>query len=82
MGPISARHIDPAVTPAFRVRREIDTAPVPFHLGGQAAGALVGAPVVFVLAKGQPGGFDAAPGTFAANLRGRSAGSPTTAPWR
>lgn len=74
VGPVSGCHINPAVTLGLAVMRKVDTALIPAYLVGQVVGAALGGLAVLLLAKGQPGGFDAEPANFATNLWGENYG--------
>ncbi len=67
IGNLSGCHINPAVTFGLWLARKVDTALVPFYLVGQLAGALLGGLLIWVIASGAPGSFDATPQNFAVN---------------
>ena len=74
VGPISGCHINPAVTVGLLVARKIESPNVPFYLGGQLIGALVGGLAIWGVRSGFYDDFDANPGSFAANLWGQENG--------
>jgi aquaporin Z len=67
IGNLSGCHINPAVTVGLLVARKVRPEAVPFYLGGQFTGALLGGLLLWVIAAGGPGSFDASPETFAVN---------------
>jgi aquaporin Z len=75
LGPISGCHINPAVTLAMMLRRRISPRDAAIYMAVQVAGAIVGAFVVLLVAKGLPEGYNAAVGGLGAN--GYGAHSPT-----
>ncbi len=68
IGHVSGCHINPAVTVGLWIMKKIDGAKVPIYLAGQVLGALIGGAIIWVIAQGAPGDFDAAPSNFATNL--------------
>jgi aquaporin Z len=74
IGPVSGCHINPAVTIGMAVMKKIEAAKVPAYILGQLIGAAVGGLLIWIIAQGMPGGFDASPATFAANLWGEGDG--------
>jgi aquaporin Z len=74
IGPISGCHINPAVTLGLAVTGKLPGKDVPGYIIGQAVGAVLGAAVVLLIAKGQGGGYDLASGGLGAN--GYGAHSP------
>ena len=74
IGHVSGCHINPAVTVGLWLAKKIKGAQVPIYLAGQVIGALVGGLVIWLVARGGDGDFDAAPGTFAANLWDKGSG--------
>lgn len=74
VGPISGCHINPAVTLGMAVMRKIEMALVPVYWAAQIVGAVLGGLIIWVIAKGQAGGFDATPANFATNLWGQEHG--------
>lgn len=58
IGPISGCHINPAVTLGLAVTGKLPGKDVPGYLIGQVVGAVLGAAVVLLIAKGQSGGYD------------------------
>lgn len=78
VGPISGCHINPAVTLGLFLMRKIEAAKVPAYVVGQIIGAVAGGFLIWLIAKGQPGGFDAQASdgvnNFAANLWGEEFG--------
>jgi aquaporin Z len=67
IGGLSGCHINPAVTIGLLLARKVSPALVPFYLIGQLAGAIAGGLVLWVIASGAPGSFDASPENFAVN---------------
>jgi aquaporin Z len=65
IGSISGCHINPAVTLGLWAIKKTNTEDVPFYLGGQLVGGVLGALVIFVIANSQSS-FDASKG-FASN---------------
>jgi aquaporin Z len=74
VGPISGCHINPAVTLGLAVMRKIELALVPVYWAAQIVGAVLGGLIVWIIAQGQAGGFDAEPANFATNLWGEDNG--------
>ena len=70
IGHITGCHINPAVTIGMAVMRKIDAARVPAYLVGQLIGAALGAFIIWVIAQGAPGDFDADTDNFATNTWG------------
>ncbi len=70
VGPVSGCHINPAVTLGMAIMRRIDVGLIWLYWAAQLIGATLGAFVILLIAKGQLGGFEAQPETFAANLWG------------
>src|SRR5262245_26363805 len=66
IGSISGCHINPAVTAGLWVLGKTKSGDVPFYIGGQVAGGLVGALIIFVIANSQSG-FSAKTTGFASN---------------
>jgi aquaporin Z len=73
IGSISGCHINPAVTAGLWVMGKTKTADVPFYMGGQVVGGLVGAAIIFIIANSHTG-FSAKDTGFASN--GYGAHSP------
>jgi aquaporin Z len=73
IGSISGCHINPAVTLGLWAIKKTDGRDVPFYLGGQIIGGLVGAGVIYVIANSHAG-FSAEASGFASN--GYGAHSP------
>ncbi len=73
IGSISGCHINPAVTLGLWAIKKTETKDVPFYLGGQIVGGLVGAGVIYVIANSITG-FSAKATGFASN--GYGAHSP------
>lgn len=73
IGSISGCHINPAVTIGLWAIKKTDGKDVPFYLGGQIVGGLLGALVIFIIANGIDG-FSAKASGFASN--GYGAHSP------
>jgi aquaporin Z len=67
IGNISGCHINPAVTFALWIAKRVETAMLPVYVAGQLVGAALGGLVIWVVANGGPGEFDASPSTFAVN---------------
>jgi aquaporin Z len=67
IGNLSGCHINPAVTVGLLAARKVSPASAPYYFVGQLAGALLGGLVLWVIASGAPGSFDASPETFAVN---------------
>jgi aquaporin Z len=67
IGNLSGCHINPAVTVGLVVARKVSPALVPFYIIGQAAGALLGGLLLWIIASGAPGTFDPSPANFAVN---------------
>ncbi|MBJ7351352.1 MAG: aquaporin, partial [Rhodococcus sp.] len=55
IGPISGCHINPAVTIGALIARAITPIKAAFYIAAQAAGAVIGALVVLLVASGRPG---------------------------
>lgn len=68
IGHVSGCHINPAVTLGLWLMRKVDGAKVPAYLAGQLLGAAAGGFLVWAIAQGAEGDFDATPANFAANL--------------
>ena len=73
IGSISGCHINPAVTLGLWAIKKTEGKDVPFYLGGQIIGGLVGAGVIYVIANSHAG-FSAKLSGFASN--GYGAHSP------
>ncbi|HEX8950421.1 MAG TPA: aquaporin Z [Polyangia bacterium] len=67
IGPISGAHFNPAVSVGLACARRFAWREVPAYVGAQLFGAIVGAGLVYALANGQPGGYDAHLSGLAAN---------------
>jgi aquaporin Z len=74
LGPVSGCHINPAVTFGMLLSRRMSAKEAAGYWVSQVIGAILGASVVLFIAKGTPGGYDAALTGFAAN--GYGAHSP------
>ena len=74
IGPISGCHINPAVSVGLVVAKLIDAVLLPYYIGGQIVGGILGGLVLYMIASGKPG-FDAAASGFASNGFGEH--SPT-----
>ena len=70
IGSISGCHINPAVTIGLWAIKKTESKDVPFYLGGQIVGGLLGALVIFVVAD-SVSGFSAKAGGFASNGYGK-----------
>ena len=66
IGSISGCHINPAVTAGLWVMGKTKSGDVPFYMGGQVLGGLVGAGIIFVIANSHAG-FSAKTSGFASN---------------
>ncbi len=66
IGSISGCHINPAVTAGLWVIGKTKSGDVPFYMGGQVVGGLVGALIIFVIANSHSG-FSAKASGFASN---------------
>jgi aquaporin Z len=66
IGSISGCHINPAVTAGLWVMGKTKSGDVPFYMGGQVVGGLVGALIIFVIANSHAG-FSAKESGFASN---------------
>ena len=66
IGPVSGCHINPAVTLAMLLSKRIKTGQAAGYMVVQVIGAIIGAAVVLVIAKGAQG-FVASPDTFGIN---------------
>jgi aquaporin Z len=73
VGSISGCHINPAVTIGLWAIKKTESRDVPYYIGGQVVGGLLGALVIFVIASGVSG-FSAKASGFASN--GYGAHSP------
>ena len=73
IGSISGCHINPAVTVGLWVMGKTEANDVPWYIGGQVIGGLVGAAIIFIIANSHAG-FDAKTSGFASN--GYGAHSP------
>jgi len=74
IGPISGCHINPAVTLGLLLTRKIEGRDAAGYVIAQIVGAIVAAGLLLLIAKGAPGGYDAAASGFGAN--GYDAHSP------
>jgi aquaporin Z len=70
IGSISGCHINPAVTVGLWAIGKTKSTDVPWYIGGQVIGGLVGAAIVFVIAASQDG-FSAKESGFASNGYGK-----------
>src|SRR4051812_15465715 len=66
IGSISGCHINPAVTAGLWALGKTKSSDVPFYVGGQVIGGLVGAAIIFVIANSHAG-FSAKDSGFASN---------------
>lgn len=73
IGSISGCHINPAVTIGLWAIKKTESKDVPYYIGGQVVGGLLGALVIFIIASGVDG-FSAKASGFASN--GYGAHSP------
>ena len=73
IGSISGCHINPAVTVGLWAVGKTKAGDIPYYIGGQVVGRLLGAVIIFVIAA-QPAGFSAKATGFASN--GYGAHSP------
>jgi len=62
LGPISGCHVNPAVTLGMLMTRKVSVPQAVSYWVAQFGGALAGAAVVLLVAKGMPGGYDLAMG--------------------
>jgi aquaporin Z len=67
IGPISGCHINPAVTVGLLLSKKLDARYALGYVVAQVLGAVVGAGVLLMIAKGLPGGYDPAAAGLAAN---------------
>lgn len=67
IGPISGCHINPAVTAAMLTAKRINLRTATGYWIAQVIGAIIGAGIVLLLAKGSPGGYDAGVASLGAN---------------
>jgi aquaporin Z len=67
IGPISGCHINPAVTLGVLLRGKIGGRDAAGYIVGQVMGAIIAAAVILFIAKGAPGGYDAAQAGLGAN---------------
>jgi aquaporin Z len=67
IGPISGAHFNPAVSVGLACAGRFDWRQVPAYVAAQLFGAVLAAGLVFALANGQPGGYDAHLAGLAAN---------------
>jgi aquaporin Z len=67
IGPISGCHLNPAVTLGLAAAGRFPKADVLKYVGAQVVGAIVGALLVLVIAKGREGGYDPVEGGLASN---------------
>ncbi len=68
VGPVSGGHVNPAVTVGMAIMRKVDLALVPVYIAGQLIGSVLGGFVIWAIAAGGPGDFNAGPANFATNL--------------
>jgi aquaporin Z len=73
IGGVSGCHINPAVTVGLVLAKKVKTALVPFYIGGQVVGALVGGLILWIVT--EQGDLDKT-GVFASNGWGDTIGSP------
>ncbi len=74
IGPISGCHVNPAVTLGLLLGRKINSRDAVGYVIAQIIGAIIAAGLLLIIAKGVPGGYDAATAGFGAN--GYDAHSP------
>jgi aquaporin Z len=67
LGPLSGAHFNPAVSIGLACARRFAWREVPGYIGAQLFGAVIAAGMVYLLASGQPGGYDAHVQGLAAN---------------
>src|SRR5918911_3587344 len=67
IGPISGRHINPAVTVGLLLSKKMDARYAVGYIVAQVVGAVVAVGVLLLIAKGVPTGYDPTVGGFAAN---------------
>jgi len=70
IGSISGCHVNPAVTVGLWIIGKTKREDVPFYIGGQLVGGVVGATIIFFIARSQSG-FDAKATGFASNGWGK-----------
>lgn len=74
IGPISGCHINPAVTIGLTVAGKLERPLIPYYVGGQLLGALLGGFAIWLVRTGAYDGFEASPASFATNLWGAEHG--------
>jgi aquaporin Z len=74
VGPISGCHVNPAVTLGVYISGKMDRRFAPGYIVAQILGGVLAAAILLMIARGMPGGYDAAVRGFAAN--GYGAHSP------
>ena len=67
IGHISGCHINPAVTIGLVVSKKFEAKYAPGYIAAQILGGIIAAALLLIIAKGIPGGYDAATAGFAAN---------------
>lgn len=67
IGPLSGAHFNPAVSVGLACAGRFSWREVPAYVAAQLFGAIIGAGLVYALATGQPGGYDAHVQGLAAN---------------
>ena len=70
IGSISGCHINPAVTLGLWVIGKTKTKELPFYIVGQIIGGLIGATIIFIIAKSSSVAFSAKTSGFASNVYG------------
>ena len=74
IGPISGCHINPAVTVGIVITKKMDARYAAGYIAAQILGAILGAALLLLIARGAPGGYDPSAAGLAAN--GYGAHSP------
>lgn len=74
IGPVSGAHVNPAVTLGLYATKKVEAAKIPAYIVGQVVGCVLGALIIYILARGGAADFDATPANFAANLYGEGVG--------
>lgn len=70
VGPVSGCHVNPAVTVAMALMRRVDVAIVWLYWAAQLAGATFAGLGIWLIARGQLGGFVSTPESMSANMWG------------
>lgn len=67
LGHVSGCHLNPAVTAGLCAAKRFAWKDMPAYVGAQVLGGIAGAGILYLLANGAPGGYDAAAKGLAAN---------------